>query len=107
MEAALNNIISPAFSTSDDNTETLSAEFDAGSVVVPLIIADGTLAEALSGEAEIYFPYLGANSDAGNFDHIKLLDNSTFGFEDLPNGGDEDFNDIQITINSITQQLIV
>ena len=107
MEAALNNIISPVFSTSDDNTETLSAEFDAGSVVVPLIIADGTLAEALSGEAEIYFPYLGANSDAGNFDHIKLLDNSTFGFEDLPNGGDEDFNDIQITINSITQQLIV
>ncbi|MEL6165668.1 MAG: DUF4114 domain-containing protein, partial [Cyanobacteria bacterium J06628_3] len=34
----------------------------------------------------------GANSD--NFDHIKLLDNKTFGFEDLPNGGDQDFNDI-------------
>ena len=107
MEAALNNIISQAFTSSDDKTETISAEIDAGSVVDPLNIADGTLAEALSGEAEIYFPYLGANSDAGNFDHIKLLDNSTFGFEDLPNGGDEDFNDIQITINSITQQLIV
>ncbi|MBV6624815.1 MAG: CHRD domain-containing protein [Rivularia sp. (in: Bacteria)] len=101
MEAALANIISPVFSTSDDNTETASAEFDAGSVVVPLIIADGTLAEALSGEADIYFPYLGANTDDGGFDHIKLLDDNTFGFEDLPNGGDEDFNDIKITINSI------
>lgn len=101
MQAALDNIISPEFSTSDDNTETASAQFDAGSVVVPLIIADGTLAEALSGDADIYFPYLGANTDNGNFDHIRLLDENTFGFEDLPNGGDQDFNDIEIRINSI------
>ena len=101
MEAALANIISPVFSTSDDNTENGSAQFDAGSVVVPLIIADGTLAEAISGDADIYFPYLGANTDDGGFDHIKLLDSNTFGFEDLPNGGDQDFNDIEIRINSI------
>lgn len=101
MEAALNSLVSPVFSTSDDNTETGSLEFDAGSIVVPVIIADGTLTEALSGEAEVYFPYLGANSDNGNFDHIKLLDDNTFGFEDLPNGGDQDFNDITIEINSI------
>ncbi|MGB6296562.1 MAG: DUF4114 domain-containing protein [Rivularia sp. (in: cyanobacteria)] len=101
MEAALNSLVSPVFSTSDDNTETGSLEFDAGSIVVPVIIADGTLTEALSGEAEVYFPYLGANTDNGNFDHIKLLDDNTFGFEDLPNGGDKDFNDIVIEINSI------
>ena len=101
MEAALNSLVSPVFSTSDDNTETGSLEFDAGSIVVPVIIADGTLNEALSGEAEVYFPYLGANTDDGNFDHIKLLDDKTFGFEDLPNGGDQDFNDIIIEINSI------
>lgn len=101
MQAALDNIISPEFSTSDDNTETADAQFDAGSVVVPLIIADGTLAEALSGDAEIYFPYLGANTDNGGFDHIRLIDENTFGFEDLPNGGDRDFNDIEIRINSI------
>ncbi|MEO1560056.1 MAG: DUF4114 domain-containing protein [Cyanobacteria bacterium J06632_19] len=101
MKAALNSLVSPVFSTSDDNTETGSLEFDAGSIVVPVIIADGTLTEALSGEAEVYFPYLGANTDNGNFDHIKLLDDNTFGFEDLPNGGDQDFNDIVIEINRI------
>lgn len=101
MAAALANVISSEFSIGDDETETRSAQFDAGSVVVPLIIADGDLAEALSGAAEVYFPYLGANTDNGTFDHIKLLDSNTFGFEDLPNGGDEDFNDIEIRINSI------
>ncbi len=99
--AALANVISPEFSIGDDDTETRSAQFNAGSVVVPLIIADGDLSEALSGAAEVYFPYLGANTDNGTFDHIKLLDSNTFGFEDLPNGGDEDFNDIEIRINSI------
>ncbi len=101
LQAALNNLVSSVFSTSDDNTETGSLEFDAGSIVVPLIIADGNLTQALSGEASVYFSYLGANTDNGNFDHIKLLDDNTFGFEDLPNGGDKDFNDIVIKINSI------
>ena len=101
LQAALARLASPEFSTSDDNTETGSVQFDAGSIVVPVIIADGNLSEALSGTAEVYFPYLGANTDNGNFDHIKLLDDTTFGFEDLPNGGDEDFNDITIKINSI------
>lgn len=101
LEAALTNLISPVFSTSDDNTETGSVEFDAGSLVVPLIIADGNVDEALSGEAEVYFSYLGSNSDNGTFDHIQLLNSNTFGFEDLPNGGDGDFNDIIIEINSI------
>ncbi|MGB3655489.1 MAG: CHRD domain-containing protein, partial [Rivularia sp. (in: cyanobacteria)] len=101
LQAALARLASPEFSTSDDNTETGSVQFDAGSIVVPLIIADGNISEALSGVAEVYFPYLGANTDNGTFDHIKFLDDSTFGFEDLPNGGDADFNDIIIKIESI------
>ena len=65
-----------------------------------IIIADGTLAQALSGETEVYFPYLGANSDG--FDHIRFNDaTKTFEFEDLANGGDQDFNDITITINRV------
>ncbi|NJO28001.1 MAG: DUF4114 domain-containing protein [Richelia sp. SL_2_1] len=99
--AALNNRVSPVFSTSDDNTETGSAQFTAGSIVVPIIIADGTLAEAISGAAEVYFPYLGANTDSKTFDHIQFVGDNTFGFEDLPNGGDRDFNDIVIKIESI------
>ncbi|MBE9215768.1 pre-peptidase C-terminal domain-containing protein [Plectonema cf. radiosum LEGE 06105] len=101
LQAALNNLISPVFSTSDDNTESGSVQIDAGSIVVPLIIADGDLTQALNGTAEVYFSYLGANTNNDNFDHIKLLDSNTFGFEDLPNGGDKDFNDIVIKIDSI------
>ena len=102
LQAALSedNLASPSLSTTDDNEESGTVEFDAGSIIVPVIIADGTLAQALSGEAEVYFPYLGANTDIGNFDHIKLLDDNTFAFEDLPNGGDRDFNDIQIKFDN-------
>ncbi|WP_414623089.1 DUF4114 domain-containing protein [Calothrix sp. CCY 0018] len=100
LEAALNNLVSPKFSTTDDNEESGTVKFDAGSIIVPLIIADGTLAQALNGEAEVYFPYLGANTDLRNFDHIKLLDENTFAFEDLPNGGDRDFDDIQIQFDN-------
>ncbi|MEB3219974.1 MAG: 5'-nucleotidase C-terminal domain-containing protein, partial [Nostocales cyanobacterium 94392] len=101
LQAALNNRISPVFATSDDNTEAGSLQFNAGSIVVPLIIADGNVNDALRGAAEVYFPYLGANTDDGNFDHIKFVGDNTFGFEDLPNGGDRDFNDIVIEIKSI------
>ena len=99
-QAAFDNIISPEFSTSNNNTKTGSFEFEAGSLVVPMIIADGSLEEAQSGDATVYFPYLGANG-GDNFDHIKLLDDASFGFEDLPNGGDRDFNDIAIEINRV------
>lgn len=100
LQAVLDNIISPEFSTSNNNTESGSVEFEAGSLVAPMIIADSTLEEAQSGNATVYFPYLGASGSDG-FDHIKLLDDGSFGFEDLPNGGDQDFNDITIAINRI------
>ena len=102
LQAALENIRNQeAFKTFDDaNNEQGSLKITAGDMVVPLIVADGTLAEALSGDAEVYLPYSGANG-SDTFDHIKLLDDGSFGFEDLPNGGDQDFNDIKIKINSI------
>ncbi|MEO1183635.1 MAG: DUF4114 domain-containing protein, partial [Cyanobacteria bacterium J06636_27] len=103
IEAAMKNLVSPEFSTSNNNTESGTLEFNSGSIVVPVIIADGTFAEAVSGAAEVYFPYLGANTDNGTFDHIRFNDaTNSFEFEDLANGGDQDFNDIVIKINSIT-----
>jgi len=44
----------------------------------------------------VYFPFLGANSDG--IDHIRLLGNNVFGFEDLPSGGDRDYNDIIVRV---------
>ncbi|MEL6463080.1 MAG: 5'-nucleotidase C-terminal domain-containing protein, partial [Cyanobacteria bacterium J06621_15] len=99
-EEALKRLVSPEFSTTDGNTESGTAQVNAGSVIVPIIISNGTFAEALSGQAEVYFPYLGANSDG--FDHIRFNNaNNSFEFEDLANGGDQDFNDIIIEINGI------
>ena len=47
----------------------------------------------LSGQTnQVYFNYVGANPD--KVDHVRLLGNNTFGFEDLFGGGDRDYNDI-------------
>lgn len=102
LQAALDNIVNvgnQAFSTSDNNTETGSIQFEAGSLIAPLIIADNTLEEAQNGNASVYFSFPGAVGGDG-FDHITTSNNRTFGFEDLPGGGDQDFNDIVITLDS-------
>ena len=104
LQTALNNIVNvdnQAFKTFDDaNNEKGSLILNAGSFVVPLIIVDNTL-DNLSGEAEVYLPYSGANG-SDSFDHIRFNStNNSFEFEDLPGGGDGDFNDIVIKIDSI------
>ena len=40
---------------------------------------------------------LGANGD--RVDHIRLLGNNTWGFEDLAGAGDGDFNDVIVKMN--------
>ncbi|WP_239465908.1 choice-of-anchor C family protein [Gemmata sp. SH-PL17] len=43
-----------------------------------------------------WFSFPGANSDG--FDHLRVLARNRFAFEDLPGGGDEDFNDLLVEI---------
>ncbi|MFK8182701.1 MAG: DUF4347 domain-containing protein [Phormidesmis sp.] len=45
--------------------------------------------------SDVHFSYAGANSDGA--DHVKLLGNNTFGFEDSANLGDADFNDLVVS----------
>ncbi|MDP5016337.1 MAG: DUF4114 domain-containing protein, partial [Dolichospermum sp.] len=72
-----------------------------GSIFAPMIIVNGTLSQLLdnntNNDPQVYFSYMGVNSDG--VDHIRLLGNNTFGFEDLPNGGDFDYNDIIVKMN--------
>jgi Ca2+-binding RTX toxin-like protein len=78
-----------------------SAIFQPDSIFAPFIIVndrpealfDGNLAN----DPAVYFPYLGANPDRS--DHIRLLGNNTFGFEDLTTLGDKDFNDVIVKVN--------
>lgn len=71
-----------------NNTEPFLLQ--GGAIYAPYILADGDANAA-------YFPYLGANADG--FDHLRLLGNNVFGFEDKPNGSDRDFNDMVLQVN--------
>ncbi|MEM9542618.1 MAG: DUF4347 domain-containing protein [Cyanobacteria bacterium P01_E01_bin.42] len=92
----------------NQSVNEFSATFAAGSILIPFIITNGTAEQFLANNAAnslnsnilAYFPFIGANPDQA--DHIRLLANNTFGFEDLRGGGDQDFNDT-IVATSIVQ----
>ena len=108
LQAALNNLLKNAqtgadikFSTANQGVQTGTTNIMGGTILAPMIIINGTLSQLLdnnvNNDPQVYFPYLGVNSDG--VDHIRLLGNNTFGFEDLPNGGDFDYNDIIVKLN--------
>jgi phosphodiesterase/alkaline phosphatase D-like protein len=69
-----------------------------GEVFAPFLIVNATADQFLNGQADqVYFNYLGANPD--KVDHVRLLGNNTFGFEDILGGGDRDFNDVIVRAN--------
>ena len=85
----------------NQGTASYTGTFESGSIFAPFIIADGRPDALLdsngNNDPAVYFSYLGANSD--KVDHIRLLGNNIFGFEDLANGGDKDFNDVIVRVN--------
>ncbi len=85
----------------NQGTATYTGVFQAGSIFAPFIIANGRPDALLDSNPNnnpaVYFPFLGANTDKK--DHIRLLASNIFGFEDLPNGGDNDFNDAIVKVN--------
>ncbi|MEM9923203.1 MAG: Calx-beta domain-containing protein [Cyanobacteria bacterium P01_D01_bin.50] len=98
-QAALTNRITglDLLQTENEQTTTFNGTFDGDSILAPFMIVDGTLDEAINDNAEVYFSFLGANSDG--VDHIRLLGDNIFGFEDLVSGGDFDFNDVIVEID--------
>jgi len=92
-------------SVANQGTANLSSQLNGGVIFAPFIIADATVNEFLAenpnntaGQGpQAYFAFLGANSDGA--DHVSLLGNNTFGFEDLPGAGDKDYNDIVLKID--------
>ncbi|RUS93807.1 phytase [Trichormus variabilis] len=108
LQAAINNIIKDAdtgeiikFAVANQGLFTDSAMISGGSILAPMIIINGTLSQLTDSntgnDPQVYFPYLGVNSDG--VDHIRLLGDNTFGFEDLPGGGDADYNDLIVRFN--------
>ena len=80
--------------TNNRRTSTYTAILEAGSLLAPFMIADGSPANM--NAQSVYFPFLGANST--QVDHVTLLGNNVFGFEDMQRG-DKDFNDMIVRVN--------
>lgn len=81
-------------STDSQSSITIQDTLTGGSLYAPFLIADGDI-ESLDGDFnQVYFSFAQVNSD--KTEHIRSLGNDTFGFEDLSNGGDNDFNDMII-----------
>ena len=101
-EAAIKNRVARIdLQAANQSTTTINGVFQGGSIFAPFIVVNGSpdqlLDNNISSDPAVYFAYLGANSDG--IDHIRLLGNNTFGFEDLPGGGDLDYNDIILRVN--------
>jgi Domain of unknown function (DUF4114) len=74
---------------------------EGGGILAPYIIANGTPQGFLASNPtnqgsgnlpHAYFGFIGANPD--KVQHIQLLGDNKFGFEDTFGGGDRDFNDV-------------
>ncbi|RCJ31772.1 hypothetical protein A6769_29790 [Nostoc punctiforme NIES-2108] len=94
-------------SVSNQGSASFTGTFQPGTIFAPFIIVNATpdalLDNNSSNDPAVYFTFLGANSD--HTDHIRLLASNTFGFEDLANAGDKDFNDLIIKVNLTTAAL--
>jgi Domain of unknown function (DUF4114)/RTX calcium-binding nonapeptide repeat (4 copies) len=71
-------------------TVNSTGDFFGGALYAPLLIANS--ATANDDFSNVYTAYILGNADKA--DHIRLLGDNTFGFEDLAGGGDRDFNDV-------------
>ncbi|HEY9665807.1 MAG TPA: DUF4347 domain-containing protein [Coleofasciculaceae cyanobacterium] len=80
----------------------LNVGLPGGKLLAPFIVANGTVQDFLaqnrdnqgSGDVIAYFAFGQANPDG--LDHVRLLGDNVFGFEDLFGGGDNDFDDLVV-----------
>jgi VCBS repeat-containing protein len=87
-----NRIAGIDLAVGNGQTATINKTIAGGEIYAPFLIANGN-AGTLNGNFDnVYTLYSLGNSD--KTDHIRLLGDNTFGFEDLAGGGDRDFNDV-------------
>ncbi|BAZ48561.1 Na-Ca exchanger/integrin-beta4 [Nostoc sp. NIES-4103] len=71
---------------------TFEDTLQGGYLYAPFLIGNGNPDTLNDDFSRVYLPFIQGNSD--KVDHINLLGENIFGFEDLYGGGDRDFNDI-------------
>ena len=100
-EAALANRVGLELASENGETSEFSTELEGGRFYAPVIAVESSF-DALSdtdpnNDPDLYFTYSDANADG--FDHVNNSAPNVFEFEDLTNGGDEDFNDLIVTVS--------
>jgi Domain of unknown function (DUF4114) len=102
IQAALRNAVADInLNTANQTVSTSKSNLAKGNLFAPIIVVNGDKNALLdtntSNDPAAYTPFVLGNAD--KVDHVRLLGNNTFGFEDLANGGDNDYNDIIVRVN--------
>lgn len=92
-EAALARRLETQLTGENGRVTTFSADMAGGGFLGTFLIVDGSD----FGSDDIYFSHGAVNSNGD--DHVKMLGNNTFGFEDLAGLGDQDYNDIVVAFD--------
>jgi hypothetical protein len=93
----------PVLSTGSTDRFSATVSVEGGGFWVPFLITNGTLEQLLDGDSGndplVFTPFLGASPD--RLDHVKLLADNTFGFEDLVVNSDFDYDDLVVRVNVV------
>lgn len=103
-QAAIQQRVPLELAVTNQGTTTIQGQLEGGVLYAPYILANTNPTDFLAnnpensadGEAFAYFPFSVANPD--QTDHLRILGDNTFGFEDEFNGGDMDYNDLVFTV---------
>jgi Tol biopolymer transport system component len=100
-QAALSHFAELSFTGQNGQTTHYTAQLATGKRLSTFLVVDGTMDELLDANAandpRVYFNHIGANTDKK--DHVRLLGDNTFGFEDMSGGGDMDFDDVIVKMS--------
>jgi autotransporter-associated beta strand protein len=87
-----NRIAGIDLEVANGQTVSINKVLQGGAIYAPFLIANANASNLNGNFSNVYTPYTLGNSDTT--DHVRLLGDNTFGFEDLVGGGDKDFNDV-------------
>ena len=97
-QLAINNRLDMLLSTGNQQTAVFNEQLMGGVRYAPILIANGGSASS-PNFSNTYFAYSGANSDGVN--HVRRMADNIFGIEDIRGGGDNDFNDVIVSVKVI------
>jgi hypothetical protein len=100
LKAALANRVVSNLAGQNGQTLTYTASVATGQLLSTFLVVNGTLDALLdsnpTNDPTVFFNHIAANGDGQ--DHVRLLGDNVFGYEDTVGGGDRDFNDVIVKI---------